>query len=124
MSILQKSETDNALERTERKEESVKNALSATMVAMDSLYRDFWGMPDEILTAVLQRMLNEGVLQDTFARHYVTATALNAAAEAAGLGQRLATAVGREFSVDSGGTISLVPLPPDVTLEELPILPA
>lgn len=97
MSVLPKSETDKAIARTEAAEESVRNAL----------YKNFWSMDTDTLTGVLQRMLNEDVLAATFARHYVTATALNAAAEAAGLPHRLATVAGRAFTVGEDGLVIL-----------------
>lgn len=92
----------------ERTAMDIKNAI----LNLNASHSALWNLPDDQLTECLQYLLNNGLLQSVFEKHYKTAISLNELAKTAEIPERAIAKIGKEFIIDEYGTVSLPP-PPD-----------
>lgn len=96
-------------------EASAARALRSVAAAMQTLnrsYHELWSLPDEELGPLLQKLLDDGKLQELFNKHYTVATSLNAILDSeAYAGERAVAVPGRAFTVTPEGAVELEPLP-------------
>ena len=110
MDIVNKTQLQQDLEQIQldavRSEEAIETAISK----LNDTHRNFWNLPDDRLQAVLQHMVDGGILDAMFTAHLNTATALNALASDLDLNKRAIVGASREFTVVDG-SVTLTPLP-------------
>ena len=81
------------------------------VTALNAAHASVWSLPDDRLTAVLNRLGADQVAA-LIALHSQTAAALNASLDAAGdTGPRAIVSPGREYTIAADGTITVTPLP-------------
>ena len=79
--------------------------------SLNAAHAAVWSLPDDRLTAVLNRLGADQVAA-LIALHSQTAAALNASLDAAGdTGARARVSPGREYTIAADGTITVTPLP-------------
>lgn len=81
------------------------------VTALNNAHAAVWGLPDDRLAAVLNRLGADQVAA-LIALHTQTAAALNASLDAAGdTGARAIVSPGREYTVSADGAITVTPRP-------------
>lgn len=111
MTIIPKTQTEIDIQSIEEASATFSNAVNAAIFALNLAYDTLWALPDDRLTAVLQRMYDAGKLIELFTDHNFSAVNLNEIQDKAGAsGPRAIAVAGREFTIIEG-VIVLTPLP-------------
>jgi hypothetical protein len=111
MNLITKQQIDIDIASIEASATTFLNAVNATIDSLNNSHRVFWSLPDDRLTAVLQKLYDNDQLIPLFANHEYSATSLNEIKSRANAEGITAIAVaGKEFQIVDG-VISLAVKP-------------
>ena len=77
MNLITKQQIDIDIASIEASATTFLNAVNATIDSLNNSHRVFWSLPDDRLTAVLQKLYDNNQLLSLFTNHEYSATALN-----------------------------------------------
>ena len=121
MNLITKQQIDIDITSIEASATTFLNAVNAAIDSLNNSHRVFWSLPDDRLTAVLQKLYDNDQLMVLFTNHEYSATALNEIKIRSNSEGVTAIAVAaREFQIIDG-TVSLIAKPtiePEVIVEE------
>ena len=121
MNLTTKQQIDIDIANIEASANTFLNAVNAAIHSLNDSYQVFWNLPDDRLTAVLQKLYDHDQLLSLFANHEYSAKALNEIKSRANSEGVVAIAVAaREFEIVDG-VVSLIIKPviePEVIIEE------
>jgi hypothetical protein len=108
MNLITKQQIDIDIASIEASATTFLNAVNAAIDSLNNSHRVFWSLPDDRLTAVLQKLYDNNQLLSLFANHEYSATALNEIKSRANVEGITAIAVaGKEFQIVDG-VVSLI----------------
>ena len=108
MNLITKQQIDIDIVSIEASATTFLNAVNAAIDSLNNSHRVFWSLPDDRLTAVLQKLYDNNQLLSLFTNHEYSATALNEIKSRANSEGVTAIAVaGREFEIVDG-VVSLI----------------
>ena len=108
MNLITKQQIDIDITSIEASATTFLNAVNAAIDSLNNSHRVFWSLPDDRLTAVLQKLYDNNQLLSLFTNHEYSATALNEIKSRANSEGVTAIAVaGREFEIVDG-VVSLI----------------
>ena len=108
MNLITKQQIDIDIVSIEASATTFLNAVNAAIDSLNNSHRVFWSLPDDRLTAVLQKLYDNNQLLSLFTNHEYSATALNEIKSRANAEGITAIAVaGREFEIVDG-VVSLI----------------
>ena len=108
MNLITKQQIDIDIASIEASATTFLNAVNAAIDSLNNSHRVFWSLPDDRLTAVLQKLYDNNQLLSLFANHEYSATALNEIKSRANVEGIAAIAVaGKEFQIVDG-VVSLI----------------
>lgn len=121
MNLTTKQQVDIDIASIEASATTFLNAVNAAIHSLNNSHRVFWSLPDDRLTAVLQKLYDNDQLIPLFINHEYGAAALNEIKTRAN-GDGIAAIAGavREFEIIDG-VVSLVTKPivePEAIIEE------
>ncbi len=120
MNLITKQQIDIDIASIEASATIFLNAVNAAIDSLNNSHRVFWSLPDDRLTAVLQKLYDNDQLIPLFINHEYGATALNEIkTRANGDGVAAIAGAAREFKIIDG-VVSLVIKPtvePEVIIE-------
>lgn len=109
MNILTKTQIDLDIQAIEAATNSFANAIDSAIVTLNIAYDALWKLPDDRLTAVLQKLWDSGKLIELFTNHNFSAVNLNEIKDKAhSFGTRAIAVAGREFTIDQNGIVTLI----------------
>jgi hypothetical protein len=121
MNLTTKQQIDIDIASIEASATAFLNAVNAAIHSLNDSHRVFWSLPDDRLTAVLQKLYDNNQLLSLFANHEYSAAALNEIkSRANGEGVTAIAVATREFQIIDG-ILSLIAKPtiePEVIVEE------
>jgi len=121
MNLTTKQQIDIDIASIEASATTFLNAVNAAIHSLNDSHRVFWSLPDDRLTAVLQKLYDNNQLLSLFANHEYSAAALNEIkSRANGEGVTAIAVATREFQIIDG-ILSLIAKPtiePEVIVEE------
>jgi ribonuclease PH len=118
MNLITKQQIDIDIASIEASATTFLNAVNAAIHSLNNSHQVFWNLPDDRLTAVLQKLHDNNQLLSLFANHEYSAKALNEIKSRANSEGVVAIAVAaREFEI-VGGIVALKQ--PVVELEPTP----
>jgi ribonuclease PH len=121
MNLITKQQIDIDIANIEASATTFLNAINAAIHSLNNSHQVFWNLPDDRLTAVLQKLYDHDQLLSLFANHEYSAKALNEIKSRANSEGVVAIAVAaREFEIVDG-VVSLIIKPviePEVIIEE------
>jgi hypothetical protein len=121
MNLITKQQIDIDIASIEASATTFLNAVNAAIHSLNNSHQVFWNLPDDRLTAVLQKLYDHDQLLSLFANHEYSAKALNEIKSRANSEGVVAIAVAaREFEIVDG-VVSLIIKPviePEVIIEE------
>jgi ribonuclease PH len=121
MNLTTKQQIDIDIANIEASATTFLNAVNAAIHSLNDSHQVFWNLPDDRLTAVLQKLYDHDQLLSLFANHEYSAKALNEIKSRANSEGVVAIAVAaREFEIVDG-VVSLIIKPviePEVIIEE------
>jgi hypothetical protein len=77
MNLITKQQIDIDITSIEASATTFLNAVNAAIDSLNNSHRVFWSLPDDRLTAVLQKLYDNNQLLSLFTNHEYSATALN-----------------------------------------------
>ena len=77
MNLITKQQIDIDITSIEASATTFLNAVNAAIHSLNDSHRVFWSLPDDRLTAVLQKLYDNNQLLSLFTNHEYSATALN-----------------------------------------------
>jgi hypothetical protein len=121
MNLITKQQIDIDIASIEASATTFLNAVNAAIHSLNNSHQVFWNLPDDRLTAVLQKLYDHDQLLSLFANHEYSAKALNEIKSRANSEGVVAIAVAaKEFEIVDG-VVSLIIKPviePEVIIEE------
>ena len=121
MNLTTKQQVDIDIASIEASATTFLNAVNAAIHSLNNSHQVFWSLPDDRLTAVLQKLYDNDQLMPLFVNHEYGATALNEIkTRANGNGIAAIAGAAREFEIIDG-VVSLVTKPtlePETIIEE------
>jgi hypothetical protein len=121
MNLITKQQIDIDIASIEASATTFLNAVNAAIHSLNNSYQVFWSLPDDRLTAVLQKLYDNNQLMPLFANHEYSAKALNEIKNRSnGEGITAIAVAAREFEIVDG-VVSLIIKPviePEVIIEE------
>jgi hypothetical protein len=121
MNLITKQQIDIDIANIEASATTFLNAVNAAIHSLNNSYQVFWSLPDDRLTAVLQKLYDNNQLMPLFANHEYSAKALNEIKNRSnGEGITAIAVAAREFEIVDG-VVSLIIKPviePEVIIEE------
>jgi hypothetical protein len=121
MNLITKQQIDIDIANIEASATTFLNAVNAAIHSLNNSYQVFWSLPDDRLTAVLQKLYDNNQLMPLFANHEYNAKALNEIKNRSnGEGITAIAVAAREFEIVDG-VVSLIIKPviePEVIIEE------
>jgi len=121
MNLITKQQIDIDIANIEAWATTFLNAVNAAIHSLNNSYQVFWNLPDDRLTAVLQKLYDNDQLMPLFANHEYSAKALNEIKNRSnGEGVVAIAVAAREFEIVDG-VVSLIIKPviePEVIIEE------
>ena len=121
MNLITKQQIDIDIANIEASATTFLNAVNAAIHSLNNSYQVFWSLPDDRLTAVLQKLYDNNQLMSLFANHEYSAKALNEIKNRSnGEGITAIAVAAREFEIVDG-VVSLIIKPviePEVIIEE------
>ena len=122
MNLTTKQQIDIDIANIEASATTFLNAVNAAIDSLNNSHRVFWSLPDDRLTAVLQKLYDNNQLLSLFSNHEYSATALNEIKSRANVEGITAIAVaGKEFQIVDG-IVSLITNPtiePEVIVDSV-----
>ena len=111
MNLTTKHQIDIDITSIEESVNTFLNAVNAAIHSLNNSHRVFWDLPDDRLTAVLQKLYDSDRLLSLFTNHEYSATVLNKIKEMMNSEGVTAIAIAaREFQIDND-IISLISKP-------------
>jgi ribonuclease PH len=108
MNLTTKQQIDIDIASIEASATTFLNAVNAAIHSLNDSHQVFWSLPDDRLTAVLQKLYDNNQLLSLFANHEYSATSLNEIkSRANSKGCEAIAAAGREFQIVNG-VVSLI----------------
>jgi hypothetical protein len=121
MNLITKQQIDIDITSIEASATTFLNAVNAAIDSLNNSHRVFWSLPDDRLTAVLQKLYDNNQLLSLFTNHEYSATSLNEIKTRSNSEGVTAIAVAaRKFQIVDG-IVSLIIKPtiePEVIVEE------
>lgn len=121
MNLITKQQIDIDIASIEASATTFLNAVNAAIDSLNNSHRVFWSLPDDRLTAVLQKLYDNNQLLSLFTNHEYSATALNEIkTRSNGEGITAIAVAARKFQIVDG-IVSLIIKPtiePEVIVEE------
>jgi hypothetical protein len=112
MQLLNKTQVEKDIENITAASDTFANALNAAIFTLNLCYDALWKLPDDRLRDALQKLLDDGKLQSLFEDHNFSATSLNAIKQKGEYsGYTAYDAIGREFTIDANGVVTVTPIP-------------
>jgi len=103
MNLITKQQIDIDIANIEASATTFLNAINAAIHSLNNSHQVFWNLPDDRLTAVLQKLYDNNQLMSLFANHEYSATALNEIKiRANSKGCEAIAVAGREFQIVNG----------------------
>jgi hypothetical protein len=119
MNLITKQQIDIDIASIEASATTFLNAVNAAIHSLNNSHQVFWNLPDDRLTAVLQKLYDNNQLMPLFANHEYSAKALNEIKSRANSEGVVAIAVAaKEFEIVDG--IVTLKQPVVVELEPTP----
>lgn len=111
MNLITKQQIDIDIASIEASATTFLNAVNAAIHSLNNSHQVFWSLPDDRLTAVLQKLYDNDQLMPLFVNHEYGATALNEIkTRVNGDGVAAIAGAAREFEIIDGA-VSLVAKP-------------
>lgn len=108
MNLITKQQIDIDIASIEASATTFLNAVNAAIDSLNNSHQVFWSLPNDRLTAVLQKLYDNNQLLSLFANHEYSATALNEIKSRANAKGVIAIAVAaRKFQIVDG-VVSLI----------------
>jgi hypothetical protein len=121
MNLTTKQQIDIDIANIEASATTFLNAVNAAIHSLNDSHQVFWSLPDDRLTAVLQKLYDNDQLMPLFVNHEYSAAALNEIKNRSNSeGVTAITVATREFQIIDG-IVSLIAKPtiePEVIVEE------
>lgn len=103
MNLITKQQIDIDIASIEASATTFLNAVNAAIHSLNDSHQVFWSLPDDRLTAVLQKLYDNNQLLSLFANHEYSAAALNEIkSRANGEGVTAIAVATREFQIIDG----------------------
>lgn len=118
MQLLPKQQVDIDIADIEASGDTFINAINAAIFSLNNSHKTLWSLPDDRLTAVLQKLHDNNQLMPLFGNHNYSAVALNEIKTRSNKeGIKAIDIAGREFQIIDG-VVSLIAIPQTV-IEEI-----
>lgn len=122
MNLITKQQIDIDIASIEASATTFLNAVNAAIDSLNNSHRVFWSLPDDRLTAVLQKLYDNNQLLSLFANHEYSATSLNEIkSRSNGEGIAAIAVAARKFQIVDG-IVSLITNPtiePEVIVDSV-----
>lgn len=119
MNLIPKQQVDIDIANIEASANTFTNAINAAIFSLNNSHQALWSLPEDRLTAVLQKLYDNNELLSLFADHNYSAVSLNeiqVRSKNITANKAIDTA-GRDFQIVDG-VVSLVPIA-EVIVEQL-----
>ena len=117
MELIPKQQVDIDIANIEASGDTFINAVNAAIFSLNNSHKTLWSLPDDRLTAVLQKLHDNNQLIPLFMNHNYSAVALNEIKTRSNKeGIKAIDIAGREFQIIDG-VVSLIATPQTVAEE-------
>lgn len=83
--ITNKTQLEKDIDQIEKFADNTIRALKAAVISLNNSFDFFWGLPNDRLESVINKLSSNGILEDIFDKHFKTATVFNNILESNGV---------------------------------------